>query len=136
AGPCRRGVLGRAACAGATGRHHGPPVASSDAAEPVAGRDLQRDSGPGRDRGLRYPADRGGRHVRLLDPGDTECASGAGPVTAGGCAMNILVYLVPMALLLGLTGLAAFMWSLSSGQYDDVEGAALRILDNDDIEVL
>jgi cbb3-type cytochrome oxidase maturation protein len=48
--------------------------------------------------------------------------------------MNVLVYLVPMALLLGLTGLAAFMWSLSSGQYDDVEGAALRILDNDDIE--
>jgi cbb3-type cytochrome oxidase maturation protein len=48
--------------------------------------------------------------------------------------MNVLVYLVPMALLLGLTGLAAFMWSLSSGQYDDVEGAGLRILDNDDIE--
>ncbi len=48
--------------------------------------------------------------------------------------MNVLVYLVPMALLLGLTGLAAFLWSLSNGQYDDVEGAALRILDNDDIE--
>jgi cbb3-type cytochrome oxidase maturation protein len=48
--------------------------------------------------------------------------------------MNVLIYLVPMALLLGLTGLAAFLWSLSSGQYDDVEGAALRILDNDDIE--
>jgi cbb3-type cytochrome oxidase maturation protein len=48
--------------------------------------------------------------------------------------MNVLVYLVPMALLLGLTGLAAFLWSLSSGQYEDVEGAALRILDNDDIE--
>ena len=48
--------------------------------------------------------------------------------------MNVLVYLVPMALLLGLTGLAAFMWSLSSGQYDDVEGAALRVLDDDDIE--
>jgi cbb3-type cytochrome oxidase maturation protein len=39
-----------------------------------------------------------------------------------------------MALLLDLTGLAAFLWSLLSGQYDDVEGAALRILDNDDIE--
>jgi cbb3-type cytochrome oxidase maturation protein len=48
--------------------------------------------------------------------------------------MNVLVYLVPMALFLGLTGLAAFLWSLSSGQYDDVEGAALRILDNDDVE--
>ena len=48
--------------------------------------------------------------------------------------MNVLVYLVPMALFLGLTGLAAFLWSLSNGQYDDVEGAALRILDNDDVE--
>jgi cbb3-type cytochrome oxidase maturation protein len=48
--------------------------------------------------------------------------------------MNVLVYLAPVALLLGLSGLAAFLWSLSSGQYDDVDGAALRILDNDDIE--
>jgi cbb3-type cytochrome oxidase maturation protein len=30
--------------------------------------------------------------------------------------------------------LAAFMWSLKSGQYDDVEGAALRVLSDDDIE--
>jgi len=37
-------------------------------------------------------------------------------------------------LLLGLTGLAAFLWSLRSGQYDDVEGAAVRILEDDDID--
>ena len=48
--------------------------------------------------------------------------------------MNVLVYLVPMALLLGLTGLAAFLWSLRNGQYDDVEGAAVRILNDDDID--
>jgi cbb3-type cytochrome oxidase maturation protein len=47
--------------------------------------------------------------------------------------MNVLVYLVPMALLLGLTGLAAFLWSLCSGQYDDMEGAAVRILEDNDI---
>jgi cbb3-type cytochrome oxidase maturation protein len=47
--------------------------------------------------------------------------------------MNVLVYLVPMALALGLTGVVAFLWSLRSGQYDDVEGAALRILDDDDV---
>ncbi|MGO4705910.1 cbb3-type cytochrome oxidase assembly protein CcoS [Microvirga sp. 2MCAF38] len=47
--------------------------------------------------------------------------------------MDVLIYLVPMALLLGLTGLAAFMWSLKSGQYDDVEGAAVRVLSDDDI---
>ncbi len=48
--------------------------------------------------------------------------------------MNVLVYLVPLALALGLIGLAAFLWSLKSGQYDDVEGAALRVLSDDDIK--
>ena len=48
--------------------------------------------------------------------------------------MNVLIYLVPMAFLLGLTGLSAFLWSLRSGQYDDMEGAAIRILQDDDIE--
>jgi cbb3-type cytochrome oxidase maturation protein len=47
--------------------------------------------------------------------------------------MNVLLYLVPMALALGLTGLAAFLWSLRSGQYDDIEGAARRILSDDDL---
>jgi len=47
--------------------------------------------------------------------------------------MNVLIYLVPMALALGLIGLGAFLWSLKSGQYDDVEGASLRILADDDI---
>ena len=48
--------------------------------------------------------------------------------------MNVLVYLVPVALGLGLTGLAAFLWSLRSGQYDDIDGAAVRILPDDDLE--
>jgi cbb3-type cytochrome oxidase maturation protein len=47
--------------------------------------------------------------------------------------MNVLVYLVPMALGLGLAGLFAFLWSLRSGQYDDLDGAALRVLDDDDL---
>jgi cbb3-type cytochrome oxidase maturation protein len=47
--------------------------------------------------------------------------------------MNVLVYLLPVALSLGLIGVVAFLWSLRSGQYDDVEGAALRILDDDDV---
>ena len=42
------------------------------------------------------------------------------------------LYLVPIALALGLIGLAAFMWSLRSGQYDDLDGAAERILFQDD----
>jgi cbb3-type cytochrome oxidase maturation protein len=47
--------------------------------------------------------------------------------------MNVLVYLVPLALALGLIGLAAFLWSLRTGQYNDLDGAALRILSDDDI---
>ena len=47
--------------------------------------------------------------------------------------MNVLVYLVPMALLLGLTGLAGFMWTLRHGQYEDLDGDALRVLSDDDI---
>jgi cbb3-type cytochrome oxidase maturation protein len=47
--------------------------------------------------------------------------------------MEVLIYLVPMALLLGLTGLAAFLWSLKDGQYDDVQGAAVRVLSDEDV---
>jgi cbb3-type cytochrome oxidase maturation protein len=42
--------------------------------------------------------------------------------------MNSLVFLIPLALLFGGAALAAFLWSLSSGQYDDLDGAAERIL--------
>jgi cbb3-type cytochrome oxidase maturation protein len=48
--------------------------------------------------------------------------------------LNVLVYLVPMALALGLTGLVAFLWSIRARQYDDLEGAALRVLCDDDVE--
>ncbi len=48
--------------------------------------------------------------------------------------MSVLVFLVPAALLLGLLGLAGFMWSLKTGQYEDLEGAAWRILEDDDIK--
>ena len=47
--------------------------------------------------------------------------------------MNVLVYLLPMALGLGLTWLVAFLWSLRSGQYEDLAGAALRILGDEDL---
>ncbi|MCB9963665.1 MAG: cbb3-type cytochrome oxidase assembly protein CcoS [Rhodospirillales bacterium] len=48
--------------------------------------------------------------------------------------MGILIYLIPAALLLGLAGLGGFIWSLKSGQYEDLEGAAHRILLDDDEE--
>ena len=46
--------------------------------------------------------------------------------------MSILIFLAPAAVAMGLIGLAAFLWSLRSGQYDDLEGAAHRILIDDD----
>jgi len=46
--------------------------------------------------------------------------------------MDIIIYLIPIALLLGLGGLFAFLWSLRSNQYDDLDGAANRILLDDD----
>jgi cbb3-type cytochrome oxidase maturation protein len=46
--------------------------------------------------------------------------------------MTILIYLIPVALLLGGLGLAAFMWALRTGQYEDLDGAASRILFDED----
>jgi cbb3-type cytochrome oxidase maturation protein len=44
--------------------------------------------------------------------------------------MNMLMILIPIALGLGALGLGAFLWNLRSGQYEDLEGAGFRILDD------
>ena len=46
--------------------------------------------------------------------------------------MDALIYLIPIAVGLGLLGLLGFLWSLKSGQFDDLDGAANRILFDDD----
>jgi cbb3-type cytochrome oxidase maturation protein len=46
--------------------------------------------------------------------------------------MEIMIFLIPVAVLMGAAGLAAFFWSLRSGQYEDLEGASHRILIDDD----
>jgi cbb3-type cytochrome oxidase maturation protein len=46
--------------------------------------------------------------------------------------MNALAFLIPISLLLGVAGLATFFWSLRSGQYEDLQGAAERILLDDE----
>ncbi|MCK6450357.1 MAG: cbb3-type cytochrome oxidase assembly protein CcoS [Alphaproteobacteria bacterium] len=48
--------------------------------------------------------------------------------------MDVLLVLVPVALSLGLLGLLAFLWSLRSGQFDDLDGAGSRILFDDDLD--
>ncbi len=46
--------------------------------------------------------------------------------------MSGLGYLIPISIALGLGGLCAFLWALSSGQYEDLDGAAERILYDED----
>jgi cbb3-type cytochrome oxidase maturation protein len=46
--------------------------------------------------------------------------------------VDILIFLAPAALLMGAIGLAAFLWSLRTGQYEDLEGAAHRVLIDED----
>jgi cbb3-type cytochrome oxidase maturation protein len=46
--------------------------------------------------------------------------------------MEVLVFLVPLALLLGFVGLAGFLWSLKNGQYNDLEGAGWRAIADDE----
>lgn len=45
--------------------------------------------------------------------------------------MTVLLILIPIALCMGGLGLAAFLWALKSGQYEDMDGAAQRILFDD-----
>ena len=69
--------------------------------------------------------------------GDPEAGRGAfGLITRPqwNDAMNVLIFLIPVALALGLLGLYGLFWTLRSGQYEDLEGAAYRILQDDDIE--
>ena len=46
--------------------------------------------------------------------------------------MDVLIYLIPIALVMGVIGLGAFFWAMKNGQFDDPEGAANRILRDDD----
>jgi cbb3-type cytochrome oxidase maturation protein len=48
--------------------------------------------------------------------------------------MTILLYLIPIALLLGGLALAGFLWALRSGQFEDLDGAAQRILFDDPVD--
>lgn len=46
--------------------------------------------------------------------------------------MSALIFLIPAMLILGFLGLMAFLWAAKSGQYDDLDGAANRILYDDE----
>ncbi len=46
--------------------------------------------------------------------------------------MSSVLFLIPIALFLGALGLGAFLWSVKSGQFEDLDGAALRVLTDDE----
>ena len=71
-----------------------------------------------KNRSIRFP----GAHLSIV-VAETSCGHGS---------MNYLLVLVPLAILMGFVGLAAFLWSLRSGQYEDLDGAAERILLDDE----
>ncbi len=81
--------------------------------------------------GPRHAAAGRGRHVGLLHRGDGQRRQ-APHHAPRGRAMTALAWLIPCALLLGLIGLVAFLWSLNSGQFEDLEGAGWRALQDDE----
>jgi cbb3-type cytochrome oxidase maturation protein len=46
--------------------------------------------------------------------------------------MSAMAVLIPIGIVMGVAGLVAFLWSLGTGQYEDLDGAAERILDERD----
>lgn len=46
--------------------------------------------------------------------------------------MSALAWLIPCALALGALGLTAFLWSLNSGQFEDLDGAGWRAIEDED----
>lgn len=46
--------------------------------------------------------------------------------------MSALLYLIPISILLGAVAIFTFLWTTKNGQYEDLEGAATRILTDDD----
>lgn len=47
--------------------------------------------------------------------------------------MSGLLFLIPIAVVMGLLALVAFLWALRSGQYEDLDGAAERVLEEDEL---
>lgn len=45
--------------------------------------------------------------------------------------MNVIVYLIPIALTLGLVGLGGFFWAMRNDQFEDLDGAPYRFLDDE-----
>src|SRR5436190_7706254 len=104
---------------------------AADAAKPVAGCGIQFACRTACDCGARNAAGRCRRHVGFVTAGDLERIARASR-REGVLLMEVLVFLVPLALTLGAIGLMGFLWSLKNGQYDDLEGAGWRAIADDE----
>ena len=145
----RSGVPAREPAGGAAGDHRCSKCKAAGPRKSGHRRRLQCDRNADRHLWICDAADRGGGHVTLVTDRGCQCTASwwrssenATPrrfverqsFVAAICTerqMTDFFYLIPVALALGAVGLAAFMWSLKSGQYEDLEGAAERILSND-----
>src|ERR1700692_573066 len=123
--------LGKPLAPGGRGNRFFAQGAPPDAAEPLACRGIQPAGGPDCHQRSCNASDRGGRDVWFLAAGHAERDSRTSR-RAREIVMEVLVILVPLALGLGLVGLLGFLWSLKSGQYDDLEGAAWRAIADDE----
>ena len=130
-GDRRPGLPRQAAGPGGRGDRFFAQGAAADAAEPLARDRLQFSGGPDCDQRRGDAADRRRGDVGLLHPGHAQRAARP-PRRGQEVLMEVLVFLVPLALGLGLVGLLGFLWSLKSGQYDDLEGAAWRAIADDE----
>ena len=101
------------------------------AAKYLVGRRIQCFGGSRRYRRIRDPAYRRCGDVRFVAARYAERPARA-PCGGWEAVMDVLVILVPLALGLGLVGLAGFLWSLKNGQYDDLDGAAWRAIADDE----
>src|SRR5690606_2122879 len=93
--------------------------------EPRLGVGLQRDCAAGGRLGSGYTAAGCSGDGRLLAAGHRQCAARAAH------AMNILLLLIPISLVLLGIGIAAFLWAVRSGQFDDLESPGLLALLDD-----
>ncbi len=107
----------------------GAPQPAAGAREPRLRRALQRARRAAGDARAGDAADRRARHVELVADRRRQRAA-----ARAERAMSGLLLLIPVALALGLLGLATFLWALHSGQFDDLDGAAGRILFDDEAD--
>src|SRR3954468_13224475 len=105
--------------------------AAADAAKSVAGCGIQFACRAACDCGASNATGRCRRHVGFVTAGDLERIARASR-REGVLLMEVLVFLVPLALTLGAIGLMGFLWSLKNGQYDDLEGAGWRAIADDE----